>query len=178
MAESGEVEDRFRIHQDAIVCKEASLRGSVTVGAGCIVHPGARIHALGGPIVLGSSNLVEEGVLIETAPDGNGVGAVMNVGNYNSFQVGCVVRCAVVGDGNVVEAKAVLETQTVLGSGAIVGATVRVPPRHGVDDNTVLYGSSGGIRTVENGAEKNTNDLEPRLAQLRKILPASHKLIS
>ena len=114
--------------------------------------------------------------LIATENDGNGVGVVMNVGNYNAFQIGCQVRCAVVGDGNVVEAKARLEAQSVLGSGCIVGATIRVPPRCGVEDNTILYGNAGGQRTVSDGAEKNTQDLEPRLAQLRKILPATHKL--
>lgn len=170
-------EDKLRIHQDAVVCREASLKGNVTVGAGTVVHPGAKIHALAGPIVLGSNNLVEEGVQIVTRENENGSGQVLHIGNYNTFQVGCRVYAALVGDGNVVEAKAELGDQCVVESGAVVGSTLRVPPKSIVPEDTVLYGA-GGSRVMEGGAERNTHDLEPRLDQLRKILPQTHKLHS
>ena len=52
------------IGKDAVVCKEATLKGDITIGAGTVVHPKAFIHAEAGPIVIGEKNIVEEQVVI------------------------------------------------------------------------------------------------------------------
>ena len=53
-----------KINQLAIVCKEASLKGEVTIGANTVVHPNVRILAEGGPIIIGEDNLIKEGTTI------------------------------------------------------------------------------------------------------------------
>ena len=44
----------------SVFCHEAVLKGNVTFGEGCIVHPGAQILAEGGDIIMGDFNIVEE----------------------------------------------------------------------------------------------------------------------
>ena len=43
-----------------VICFEAVIKGNVTFGEGCIVHPGAQILAEGGDIIFGDYNIVEE----------------------------------------------------------------------------------------------------------------------
>ena len=44
----------------SVFCHEAVIKGNVTFGEGCIVHPGAQILAEGGDIIMGDFNIVEE----------------------------------------------------------------------------------------------------------------------
>ena len=40
------------------MCKDANLQGSITIGENTVVHPGAEILALGGPIEIGANNII------------------------------------------------------------------------------------------------------------------------
>lgn len=55
---------RVKIYHGAIVCKEAKLRGDVTVGSMTVIHPCATIIAEAGPVVIGDGNIIEEQVII------------------------------------------------------------------------------------------------------------------
>lgn len=55
---------RVKIYHGAIVCKEAKLRGDVTVGSMTVIHPCATIIAEAGPVVIGDGNIIEEQVTI------------------------------------------------------------------------------------------------------------------
>lgn len=48
----------------AIVCEECKLRGDITIGAGTVIHPKAKILAEAGPIIIGEGCLIEELVTI------------------------------------------------------------------------------------------------------------------
>lgn len=85
-----------------IVCSEALLTGphAIKLGAGCIVHPRARLDASLGPVTLGANNVLEEWASVR-ATDSAGV----TVGDYNVLRVGCCVE-ANVGSANIVECRA------------------------------------------------------------------------
>ena len=80
------------------------IKGNVTFGEGCIVHPGAQILAEGGDIILGDFNIIEEYARIVNQPRkdqaGNVVKRTMRIGSYNSFEVGCVIESSEIGDMN------------------------------------------------------------------------------
>lgn len=46
------------------MCEECKLRGDITIGAGTIIHPSAKIVAEAGPIIIGDCCLIEEQVEI------------------------------------------------------------------------------------------------------------------
>ena len=54
----------IKIMPGAVVCAEAELVGDITIGTRTVIHPKARILAIGGPIVIGEGNLIEELVTI------------------------------------------------------------------------------------------------------------------
>ena len=56
--------DSLRIAKGVVVCAEADVRGDVTIGINCIIHPKVRIFAYGGPIVIGEGCLIEEQTVI------------------------------------------------------------------------------------------------------------------
>ena len=56
--------DKFTIHSKAVVCQDVDMKGDITIGAGTIVHPKATIFAAGGPIIIGSGCIIEEGAII------------------------------------------------------------------------------------------------------------------
>ncbi len=55
----------LEIAPDALVMKDAVLRGKIQFGSGTIVHPKAIIDAKEGEIHFGANNIVEELALIE-----------------------------------------------------------------------------------------------------------------
>ena len=46
------------------VCADAELKGEISIGQRCFVHPKARIIAEAGPIIMGDGNMIEEQALI------------------------------------------------------------------------------------------------------------------
>lgn len=55
--------DLIKIDDTAVVSPNATIKGRVTIGAGCIVHPNATIigHS---PVELGANNVIEEQAVI------------------------------------------------------------------------------------------------------------------
>ena len=51
---------KITAHSTAVVCQDVQIVGDVTIGAGTVVHPKAKISALRGPIVIGENCIVEE----------------------------------------------------------------------------------------------------------------------
>jgi len=42
------------------VCADAELKGEISIGQRCFVHPKARIIAEAGPVIIGDNNVIEE----------------------------------------------------------------------------------------------------------------------
>ncbi len=55
---------RLTAHSTAIVCQDIDIKGEITIGANCVIHPKATIYALNGPIVIGEGCVVEEMAVI------------------------------------------------------------------------------------------------------------------
>lgn len=85
-----------------VVCSEALLTGPhpIRLGAGCIVHPRARIDSSLGPITIGANNVLEEWATVR-AVDAHG----LTLGDNNVLRVGACVE-APIGSGNVVDCRA------------------------------------------------------------------------
>lgn len=68
------------------------------------MHPGAQILAEGGDIVIGDFNIIEEYARIINQPrkdqQGNILKRNMRIGNYNLFEVGCLIESSEIGDMN------------------------------------------------------------------------------
>ena len=80
-----------KAHPTALIAQDATLAGTITIGAGCIVHPRASILATAGPIELGENCVVEELAIIENAgqPGKDEEDPVLRIGHNNQFSVGC-----------------------------------------------------------------------------------------
>eukprot|EP00002_Diphylleia_rotans_P021515 TRINITY_DN4185_c0_g1_i3.p1 TRINITY_DN4185_c0_g1~~TRINITY_DN4185_c0_g1_i3.p1 ORF type:complete len:111 (-),score=10.71 TRINITY_DN4185_c0_g1_i3:21-353(-) len=48
----------------SMICPTAIIKGNVTLGSGCILHPQASIIAEGGAIEIGDNNIIEEYAVI------------------------------------------------------------------------------------------------------------------
>ncbi|VDM47092.1 unnamed protein product [Toxocara canis] len=122
---------------DAVVCKEATLTGVVTIGAGTVVHPAAEIRATNGPIVMGENNNVEELAVIENL---NPEGETMFIGRDNVFEVDSVVQAARIGNNNVFGVRCHVGPQTIVTNGCSVGVKCRALMKEELPENLVIYG--------------------------------------
>lgn len=135
--------------KNSIVCEDSTLRGDITISAGCVIHPSASIIAEAGPIVLGENCIVEEYATIAyRLPEAQGKQEGGNVepavplviGANNVFEVGCTVEARKIGDKNVFECKCYVGPEVCVSSGCIVGAAVKLQCKQQLAENTVIYG--------------------------------------
>jgi len=96
---SGEGETSVTIGTKALVAQDAVIEGVVSIGDETVIHPGAVIRALGGPIIIGKRNVIEENVRIEnleceTKGEEDGGTKDMVIGSLNVFEVGCHVQAS------------------------------------------------------------------------------------
>ena len=94
------------------ICKKAEVKGDVTFGFGCMIHPYAKIMAEeGSKIVFGDYNIIEEGVLIKAGKKLNPKTkkeepSEINIGNYNHFKIGAHVENTNVQNYNIIDYRA------------------------------------------------------------------------
>ncbi len=94
------------------ICKKAEVKGDVTFGFGCMIHPYAKIIAEeGSKIVFGDYNIIEEGVLIKAGKKVNPKtkkeeNCEINIGNYNHFKIGSHVENTNVQNYNIIDYRA------------------------------------------------------------------------
>ncbi|VDP17544.1 unnamed protein product [Soboliphyme baturini] len=108
---------RVKVGNNCVVCAEAILIGNITIGDGTTIHPRAQIIAEAGPIIIGENNLIEENACIVNRHVGN----PLVIGNDNVFEIGSRCEASKVGDGNVIEMKAVFVSVTNIDWGCSVG---------------------------------------------------------
>eukprot|EP00045_Choanoeca_perplexa_P023181 m.12549 g.12549 ORF g.12549 m.12549 type:complete len:163 (-) comp9976_c0_seq1:186-674(-) len=157
------------IDPSALVCRGAILEGDVTVGAGSIIHPTARICATNGPIIIGENNMIEEQVLIENNRDG----AVLIIGNGNVIETGAQCRFGSLGSDNVISAHAVVQDRVQIGSNCFLGPAVVVNATQEMVDHTVVSGKGDIVRIDTNYAKSSgyTQLLEHLKTNLAKFHP-------
>ena len=116
------------IHETAYVHPQATVIGSVTLGAGASVWPQAVIRGDDGPITIGENTSIQDGAVIHTtAYTPTRIGANVTVGHL-AHREGCVVHdWALVGSGSIVLHNAIIHDHALVGAAAMVPGNVEVP---------------------------------------------------
>ena len=109
------------IHETAFVHPEAVIIGSVEIGAGSTIWPGAVLRGDDGRIVIGQRTSIQDNTVIHTTPHTPTI-----VGN--DCVIGHIVHleCCTIDDGAQVSSGAVVLHRVHVGSGAIVAANAVV----------------------------------------------------
>lgn len=109
------------IHETAFVHPDAVVIGSVWIGAGSTIWPGAVLRGDDGRIVIGERTSIQDNTVIHTTPQTPTI-----VGN--DCVIGHIVHleCCTVEDGAQVSSGAVVLHRVVVGTGAIVAANAVV----------------------------------------------------
>jgi dynactin 6 len=135
------LENKFEIDPTALVCKDAKLVGNITIGAGTVIHAGASINALAGPVIIGMNNIIEEKSRIVNNPHSSvGSGTVVIIGDHNLISMGAVVEAAVIGKCNVIGTNAHLEPGSELPDGCIIGTNIVLAKGEDLAQGTIVYG--------------------------------------
>ncbi|VDN34092.1 unnamed protein product, partial [Cylicostephanus goldi] len=111
------------IHPTAIVCREATLEGAVSIGAGTVVHPFAVIKATNGPIIIGENNIIEDRSLIE-----------------NMYAVFSVVHSPTIGNNNVLHVQCEVSENSSVSNGCSIGVRCKLLAKETLPERTVIYG--------------------------------------
>jgi carbonic anhydrase/acetyltransferase-like protein (isoleucine patch superfamily) len=116
------------VHPDAYVHPDATVIGSVTLGAHASVWPGAVIRGDDAPITVGARTSIQDGSVIHTTREfPTQVGEVCVIGHIVHLE-GCIIQDhALVGNGSVVLHGAVVESHALVGSNAVVPNGMVVP---------------------------------------------------
>ncbi|MBO2457106.1 gamma carbonic anhydrase family protein [Actinomadura violacea] len=119
------------IHPTAYVHPGATVIGSVVLGEGATVWPGAVLRGDYGTITVGARTSVQDGTVVHTTEEWPTVIGADCVVGHNVHLEGCVVedRC-LIGSGSVVLNRVRVETRAVVGAGAVVTEGAVVPSGH------------------------------------------------
>ena len=113
----------------------AHVIGSVRIGTGCWIGPGAVLRADFGPIRIGPYTAIEENCVIHCKP-----GVECDIGEYVTIGHGTIVHAASICDYASVEMGAVIGVDAKLGRWCIVGEGSVVKSRQEVEPETVVAG--------------------------------------
>lgn len=162
----------MKIYPKAIVCEDTVLKGDITIGNGCVVHPKATILAEAGPIVIGDNCIIEEYATIAHRVDQNEPGTVLTIGPNNVFEVGSTVEALKIGERNIFECKSYVSSKMQVPNGCVIGSGCRLADAITLTDNTVVYGKD----CVQRDALEKQGSQTLQLDFLRKVLPNYHHL--
>lgn len=116
------------IHPDAYVHPDAVIIGSVTIGAGSSIWPGAVLRGDDGEIRIGRRTSIQDNCVLHTTPDDpTVVGDECVIGHLVHLE-GCTIRDgALVGNGAMVLHRSVVHTGAIVAANAVVLYDVEVP---------------------------------------------------
>jgi carbonic anhydrase/acetyltransferase-like protein (isoleucine patch superfamily) len=116
------------IHADAYVHPDATIVGSVRIGADSTIWPHAVLRGDYGRITVGARTSIQDGAVIHcTAEHATRIGDDCVVGHLAHLE-GCTIESgALVGTGSIVLHRVVVRTGALVGAGALVPAGLEVP---------------------------------------------------
>lgn len=163
----------MHIHPDAWVAPNATLIGSVRIGAEASVWYGAVIRADGDAITVGERSNIQDNCTLHADP-----GFPLTIGprvavGHGAILHGCTIEPEVlVGMGSIVMNGAVIGTGSIIGAGAVVSEGVVVPPR------SLVLGLPGKVRREVDEEEyagilRNTSRYAERAAANRALAGTS-----
>ncbi|KAJ3334160.1 Dynactin subunit 6 [Blyttiomyces sp. JEL0837] len=155
---------------DNVLCDEAEIKGAVSFGDSNIVHPKCRIISEGGgAIKIGNNNIFEENVnIINWSPH------PMIIGNETLFEVGCLFEGSSVGNGCIIEPKAMVAAGTHIGDNCVVGTRCVTQKDERVPANTVIFGSAHERRTQSKPPQSQITLHARHLDYLKDVLKRFH----
>ncbi|MBP9020590.1 MAG: gamma carbonic anhydrase family protein [Syntrophobacterales bacterium] len=116
------------ISADAFVHPEAVVIGDVSIGADCLIAPGAVIRGDFGPITIGEGTSIQDGATIHVTPgDRVLIGNDVIVAHNASLHDVTVAQRCIVGIGAVLLQGVVCEEGVVVAAGSVVSQGVRIP---------------------------------------------------
>jgi len=138
--------------EDYVACQPCFIKGNVTFGKGCIIHPSASIIADNGPIIIGDYNIIEERTLIQNKGvrevSGQFTEATLEIGNFNLFEIESTIEYCKIGDCNKFEHKCHVENGGVIGNGCILGALSKVSAKSHIEDQSCVYGQGKVVKNL------------------------------
>ena len=130
-----------QISSEAYVHPDAVVIGSVTIGAGSSVWPGAVLRGDDGAIVVGERSSIQDGTVVHTTPFSHTtVGNDCVVGHVAHLE-GCILE-----DFSQVSSGAIVLHRAVIGSGAIVAANAVVLNDMSVPAGALAVGAPAVIK--------------------------------
>lgn len=116
------------IHPDAYVAPSAVIIGSVEIGAGASIWPGAVLRGDDGRVVVGERTSIQDGAILHTTPSHPTIVGDECVVGHLAHLEGCTVHDrSLIGSGSMVLHASVIETNAWVGAGAVVSNRVIVP---------------------------------------------------
>ncbi|ORY32249.1 hypothetical protein BCR39DRAFT_523564 [Naematelia encephala] len=172
---------KITAHSTVLLSQDTDLRGHLTFGAGCVVHPKACILALGGPIEFGRDCVIEElAVVVNRGKD------VMRIGDANVFQVACRIEAPSIGNGNTFQPRSRATSNVHISDNCTLSAgTVCLPlvidlepgTTETLPSYTVIH-SSLSERRIWDGTGQSAEDnlKEKHIEYLREIMPKYNRM--
>lgn len=158
-----------------ILPADTDVRGRVTIGAGTVVHPRAKIDATLGPITVGENCLLEEHVHLISTDKG------MTIGDGNVFRVHAHVSSPQIGNCNVFETGCHVSDSQTISNFCILSAGCKLghsDHEHSMlPERTVVYGHDAMQHVWSgDGMGQHLALHAKHLQYLRDTIPRSHKL--
>jgi len=121
----------------ACIWKGTRIMGEVHIGEKTIIGPGCSCISKGGPIKIGSQNVLTERVEII-----NKSKEPMVIGDCNIFETGAKVEARRIGSNNLFAAKSVVLQDVYIGNGCVIGPMIQVFKKGNVSDYTIMAASN------------------------------------
>jgi len=139
-----------KIAENAYIFENVSIYGDVTVGENCVIMPGCVIRSEGFPVFIGDNTNIQDLCCIHTETSDGAVyiGKNVTVGHGAMLHACTVDDGALIGMGAIVQNRAHIGRQCIIGAGAVVNAGADVP------DGFLAYGVPAKVKRPVSEAEK------------------------
>jgi carbonic anhydrase/acetyltransferase-like protein (isoleucine patch superfamily) len=152
------------IHPDAFVHPDATVIGSVTIGAGASIWPTAVLRGDYGRIEIGERTSIQDGTVVHTTDEWSTVIGAGCVVGHNVHVEGCTI-----GDGCLIGSGSVVLNRARVESGSAVGAAALVPEDAVVATGEIALGVPARVRPAPQGlAEWVSEGVEVYLAGAKR----------
>lgn len=129
------------IHPSAFVADNATVRGSVTLGANSSVFFGAVLRGDRAPITIGAGTNIQDNCVVHVDYDHPvAVGENVTVGH------GAILHGCTVGDNTLIGMGAIVLNGANVGSNCLIGAGALVPQNVEIPDGSLAFGSPAKIK--------------------------------
>ena len=129
------------IHPSAFVADNATVRGSVTLGANSSVFFGAVLRGDRAPITIGAGTNIQDNCVVHVDYD-----HPVTVGENVTVGHGAILHGCTVGDNTLIGMATTVLNGAVIGRDCIVGAGSLVPQGMVIPDGSMAFGSPAKIR--------------------------------